>query len=61
MRDKDPTGLQTPEQPAESLQNTRVTARIIRDDDGTRRRVYEAHGREFGSRAALKEALGVSA
>jgi hypothetical protein len=39
-------------------QNQRVTARIVREDDGTTRTEYRAHGRLYDSLEALRDALG---
>lgn len=53
MEAKEFTGLQTPDRPAEPLQNTRVTARIVLADDGTRYTEYRANGGVYGSLDAL--------
>lgn len=50
------TGDETPARPVESLANTRVTARIVTDDDGTRT-VYTVDGAEVESVTELKSAL----
>ncbi|WP_193366324.1 hypothetical protein [Halosimplex carlsbadense] len=42
----------------ESLQNQRVTARIVRKNDGTTRREYRIGGRVYHSLEALRDALG---
>jgi hypothetical protein len=54
MATNDRTGLQTPDRQAEPLQNMRVTARIVREDDGTQRTEYRANGRVYPSLAALR-------
>jgi hypothetical protein len=39
-------------------QNHRVTARIVRDGDGSTRTLYRVDGREVGSRAELEAVMG---
>jgi len=58
MRDEDPTGLQTPDRQVVPHQNQRITARIVREDDGTQHREYRVNGLVYGSLGALNEALG---
>lgn len=43
---------------AESTQNHRVTARTVRNADGSTRTVYRVDGREVGSRAELEAVMG---
>ena len=61
MESKTAAGLESPARPAEQLRDTRVTAEIVVADDGERRTVYRAQGRQFGSLTSLKAALGVVA
>lgn len=51
-------GLQDGPTAAVSAQNHRVTARTVRDDDGSTRTIYRVDGHDVGSRAALEAALG---
>lgn len=57
MSENTPAGLQTPARVGEQLRNTRVTAKIVREEDGTQRRVYRAQGRKFPTVSALTSAL----
>lgn len=40
------------------IQNERVTARIVRESDGTHHKEYHANGRVYESLTALQNALG---
>jgi len=53
MSSKTPRGLSTRERTDESLQNQRVTARIVREPDGTRHHEYQANSRVYDSLDAL--------
>jgi len=57
MRTKTTAGLQSRARQKAVVQNQRVTARIVREDDGTTRTVYRAHGRFYDSLEALRDAL----
>ena len=57
MESKTTAGLQSPARPAVSTQNTRVTARIVREDDGTIRKEYRVSGRVYASLEELSSAL----
>lgn len=50
-------GLRTRDRPEAQTKNERVTARIVRESDGTTRKEYSAGGRSYGSLDALKQAL----
>lgn len=43
------------------IRETRVTAKIVRTEDGERRTIYRANGRSFGSLDALAVGIGVVA
>jgi hypothetical protein len=49
MEPNDRTGLQTPDRPAEPLEEQRITARIVREADGTHHREYRANGHVYRS------------
>lgn len=51
-------GFETPARTDAPTKNRRVTARIVRDDDGATHTVYRVSGRAYGSVEALKTALG---
>lgn len=50
-------GYQSRERPAAPTQNHRVTARTVRDADGTTRTIYHVDGHDVGSIEALEAAL----
>jgi len=57
MRTKTTAGLQSRARPEAPTENQRVTARIVREDDGTTRKEYRAGGRVYGSLESLRDAL----
>lgn len=58
MQSKTTAGLESLARPAESTENERVTARIVREDDGTTHHQYSIGGRVYGSLTELRVALG---
>lgn len=58
MEHNAPRGQESPERFEEPLSDTRVTARIIREADGSTHHEYHADGRSYGSLTALKAAEG---
>lgn len=59
MSSNTPRGLRTRDRPtAAQIQNERVTARIIRNSDGTRHKEYRVGSRVYGSLEELQAALG---
>jgi len=57
MRTKTTAGLQSRARPKAVAQNQRVTARIVREGDGTTRTEYRVGGRVYGSLKAVRAAL----
>lgn len=51
-------GFETPARTDAPKTNRRVTARIVREDDGSAHTVYHVGGRAYASVEALKTALG---
>jgi len=58
MHDYASRGFESRERPEAPTQNHRVTARTVRNADGSTRTVYRVNGRDVGSRAALEAAMG---
>jgi hypothetical protein len=54
---KPPRGLRPRARQEVSTENHRVTARIVRDDDGSARTIYRVDGHGVGSRAALEAVM----
>lgn len=50
-------GFESRARQAVSTQNHRVTARIVRDADGSTRTIYRVDGHGVGSRAALEAVM----
>ena len=57
MTTKVSAGLESPVRPEAPTENERVTARIVRESDGTTYHEYRVGGRVYGSLDALNEAL----
>lgn len=53
MTNDELTRLEGRERPEAPLRETRVTAKIVRTEDGEHRTVYRANGQSFGSLDAL--------
>jgi len=58
MATNDSRGFRTPARTNASATNRRVTARVVREDDGSQRTIYAVDGDDIGSLEALRTALG---
>lgn len=58
MVTNDSRGFRTPARTDASATNRRVTARVVRRDDGSHRTIYTVDGHDVGSLEALQTVLG---
>lgn len=61
MTTNPPTALESAARNGRVVNNQRVTAQILRDDDGDLHQVYQFAGRSYDSLTALADALEGSA